>query len=460
MRYLKFTLLVCVCCFFYVESHAQDRDNPWLLSFGVNSVDNRVPNNFGGMIEDYIGVNDRKGVFGDLNTLPAITAFSVSRYLDKGFSVGIKTSINELSKEFGLDEGNSTSKEVFFAFGAHVKYDVNDLLGETGWFDPFVSLGINYTSIGEDNDYRLGIGYGFNTWFNETIGLTFASDYNHNFDEIGNDYFQHSLGVSFRFGGKDTDGDGVLDNKDLCPNVVGLLEFNGCPDSDGDGIVDADDACPNAAGSIDLQGCPDSDGDGVANVDDACPNTVGSIDLQGCPDSDGDGVLDKDDACARQAGPASNKGCPWPDTDGDGILDKNDKCIDLVGPVSNQGCPELTAEAVKKVVEFKKSISFNSGKASLKPGVAKELDGVVEIMKTFSGVKFTIEGHADSLGSATLNLNLSKARAGTVKEYLISKGIDANRLRAEGFGEDKPIASNKTAKGRELNRRVEVIAEK
>ena len=447
MRYFKITLFVCffVC---YAESHAQDEKNPWLLSVGLNSVDNRTPTSIEGSFRDYLGVDQ------DQNVL-AISSFSASRYLKNGFSVGVNTSINEIEKGFGKQEGDS--KDFFFAVGANLRYDVNELVGETGWFDPFVSLGVNFTSIEDDDNYRVGVGYGFHTWFNESLGLTFASSYNHNFEAIGNDYFQHSLGFSFRFEGKDTDGDGVSDKKDICPNEAGLLEFNGCPDTDGDGIVNVDDACPNTAGSIDLQGCPDSDGDGVANADDACPNAAGSMESKGCPDSDGDGVLDKNDFCVRQVGPVSNNGCPWPDTDGDGVLDKNDKCIDQVGSVSNQGCPESITEVAKKIIDFKKFISFDSGKSSFESGVANELDSVAEIMKTFSGVNFKIKGYTDSTGSTAFNLNLSKARASEVKEYLVSKGVDANRLHEEGFGKERPIAPNKTAKGRAMNRRVEIV---
>lgn len=447
MKYLKVALLGVLSMFLCLESHAQDENNPWLISLGLNSVDNRIGKSVSSAFEDYFGLNDQ-------NTLFAMTTFSVNRYLKNGFSAGVEFSINEIEEGFGRDN----SEDFFFAIGANLRYDVNELVGETGWFDPFVSLKANFTSIEDDDDYRVGLGYGFHTWFNEKIGLTFESSYNHNFDETGNDYFQHSLGVSFRFGEKDSDGDGVSDPKDVCPDEAGLPKFNGCPDSDGDGIVNADDACPNAAGSIDLQGCPDSDGDGVADVNDACPNAAGSIDLQGCPDSDGDGVLDKNDNCPNEVGPRGNNGCPWPDTDGDGVLDKDDKCIDQAGPISNQGCPELSVEAVKKLSDFAKTISFNSGKFSFKAGVVKELDGVVEIMKAFSSVNFNIEGYTDSVGSDTLNLKLSKARANAVKEYLISNGIDASRLNAEGYGEERPIASNKTATGRSVNRRVEIIA--
>jgi hypothetical protein len=69
----------------------------------------------------------------------------------------------------------------------------------------------------------------------------------------------------FKFGGKDTDGDGIYDKDDACPEVAGLAQFNGCPDTDGDGIQDSEDACPEVAGLAAFNGCPDTDGDGIAD---------------------------------------------------------------------------------------------------------------------------------------------------------------------------------------------------
>ncbi len=116
----------------------------------------------------------------------------------------------------------------------------------------------------------------------------------------------------------DTDGDGVADEVDACPNQAGKTNYKGCPppDSDGDGVNDEVDACPNEVGSTSFNGCPapDSDSDGVVDEMDACPNEVGTTNYDGCPppDSDGDGVADEVDACPNQAGTASFNGCPSP----------------------------------------------------------------------------------------------------------------------------------------------------
>ena len=149
----------------------------------------------------------------------------------------------------------------------------------------------------------------------------------------------------------DSDNDGILDKDDKCPTQAGPKENQGCPwpDSDGDGVLDKDDKCPNVAGPVENQGCPwpDTDGDGIPDKDDKCPKEPGPKENNGCPipkvevpaDKDGDGVADKDDKCPDVAGPKENNGCPWPDTDGDGVPDKDDKCPKVKGPAENNGCP-------------------------------------------------------------------------------------------------------------------------
>lgn len=157
-------------------------------------------------------------------------------------------------------------------------------------------------------------------------------------------------------GGEDTDSDGVVDNKDLCPNTPfgAPVDKNGCPlDSDKDGVYDFIDKCPNTPEGVQVnsEGCPpDSDGDGVPDYLDKCPGTLrearGFVDEHGCPkDSDGDGVLDYKDECpnTRQGAPVDEKGCPK-DSDGDGVADYADECpgtpSEARGFVDERGCPQ------------------------------------------------------------------------------------------------------------------------
>ncbi len=270
-------------------------------------------------------------------------------------------------------------------------------------------------------------------------------------------FVQPSFSVGFNLGKKDSDGDGVYNKDDACPEVAGLAAFKGCPDTDGDGVQDSEDDCPNVVGVASLNGCPDADADGVADKDDACPYDKGSKATRGCPDYDKDGVLalNKDDKCPNVAGPAENGGCPWPDSDGDGVLDKDDKCIDEKGPASNGGCPDIKAATIK-IDSYSKSILFNIGKSSFKLGVTEKLDDISNVIKKFSKFNFDIEGHTDNTGGDAINLRLSNERASSVKGYLVSKGIKTSRLTSKGYGSAKPVAPNTTNAGRTKNRRVEI----
>merc|ERR1712129_53120 len=223
-------------------------------------------------------------------------------------------------------------------------------------------------------------------------------------------HFQHSAGIVFKFGGKDTDGDGIFDKEDACPEVPGLPEFNGCPDTDGDGIVDNDDACPEVAGLAEYNGCPDTDGDGIVDNQDGCPLEAGPKENNGCPvlDADGDGVMDADDKCVDVPGPAANQGCPWADGDGDGVADKDDLCPEVPGTIANKGCPEITAEVRNALQAYAKTILFDTGKTTLKSASLEVLDNAGAILNEYPRSNFYVDGYPDSVGRESSNLKLSQ----------------------------------------------------
>ena len=430
---------------------AQDENSKWAIGFGINAVDIRTPHQFGDFLKDWGGTKD-------LNILPAVTKLSVARYIGAGFSAEIEGSLNKIKEGF---DGYSEDKS-FWNANLQAKYALRRLFTtESGWFDPYIKVGGGYTAYESRFDDKEGgfkalAGGGINFWFTDHLGVNLQTGYHHGFQKNGTDYFQHSAGIVIKFGSKDTDKDGIPDNKDACPEVAGLKEFNGCPDTDGDGIADKDDACPQVKGPKEFNGCPDTDGDGIADKDDACPEVAGPKEFNGCPDTDGDGIADKDDKCPDVAGPAENGGCPWPDTDGDGVLDKDDLCPEVAGPASNKGCPEPDENEQKQLNQYAKTILFDTGKATIKFQSAEVLNQILNVLKKYPNSRFRIEGHTDSTGKRAKNMILSQNRADAVKVYLIQGGIDAGRLESQGFGPDRPIASNKNKKGRELNRRVEI----
>ncbi len=225
-------------------------------------------------------------------------------------------------------------------------------------------------------------------------------------------------------------------------------------DSDMDGVLDSNDDCPNMKGDIDNNGCPmDSDKDGVYDRDDKCPELAGIKSNNGCPsDTDGDGVYDMNDDCPNIAF-SSASGCP-PDTDGDGIFDADDKCPKVKGSPENGGCP-FSKKEEKILMDIQSSVEFETGRAALTKASLAKLDQLVVLLKGHNDINMLVEGHTDNVGDAQKNLKLSKARAAACKTYLVSKGIASGRLKSNGFGSNRPIATNDTKEGQRKNRRVE-----
>ena len=452
MKHLSRFLLASFFVLGFTAVQAQDENNPWAIEVGVNAVDfyptgGDAP--AGGMFKDFFNVSDH------WNILPAMSRISVARYIGGGFVLEGAGSVNQISK-FGDTSVDDLS---YYALDGTAKYSLRALLN-SGWLDPHVGVGGGYHWLDNDGSATLNGSAGLSFWFSDNIALNVQSTYKHAFADEAFPHFQHAAGIKFMFGGKDTDGDGIYDKDDECPETAGLKEFNGCPDSDGDGIPDHLDACPDTAGLAQFDGCPDTDGDGVPDPQDECPTVAGLPQFNGCPDTDGDGVPDPKDECPTEAGPVENKGCPFVDRDGDGVLDKDDECPDTPGTVANKGCPEPTAEAISELNEYSRTVLFDTNKSTIKKESEEALKAIHDIMHEYSNTVFHIEGHTDSVGSDAYNLNLSKERAASVREWLVSNGIPANRLTSEGYGESRPIATNNTAKGRQDNRRVEISLDK
>lgn len=275
-------------------------------------------------------------------------------------------------------------------------------------------------------------------------------------------YYAAGIKMNLSFGKprppKDDDNDGVRNKLDKCPNTRAGYKVDsvGCDlDSDKDGIVDNEDECTYEAGLAQFKGCPDKDGDGIKDATDKCPDVAGLEKFMGCPDKDGDGIQDALDKCPDVAGLERKQGCPFVDTDGDSIEDDVDKCPTIKGVAANKGCPEIKADVAKKVAVAAKGVFFETGKDVIKKESFDDLNVLVGILQAEKDLKVSIEGHTDDVGDPVKNEQLSQRRTESVKNYLISKGIDASRLTATGYGSTKPVADNKTPQGRAKNRRVE-----
>ena len=321
------------------------------------------------------------------------------------------------------------------------------------YFDLFGAAGI---------DFRLGEAVTLFVQTGQHIPLNANIDGEPNRDDnkIDDRFLQHTVGLNIALGkAKDTDGDGVPDRKDKCPDTPSGVQVdeNGCPlDGDKDGVPDYQDQCPTEAGTAAMQGCPDRDNDGVADKDDDCPDQAGLPALRGCPDADGDGVADKNDKCPdTPAGTqVDSNGCPLvTDADGDGVPNDRDRCPNTPAgtKVDANGCPEVDAEVRK----LEQPIRFETNSTVIKRSSYGSLDKMVQALKDHPEYSLRVVGHADSRGTDEYNQALSERRAGSVKRYFTGKQLDPARIVTEGKGESEPAAPNTSAAGMAENRRVE-----
>jgi OmpA-OmpF porin, OOP family len=304
---------------------------------------------------------------------------------------------------------------------------------------------------------------------NFNVGARFSP--NDNLDAFGpsgsNDFVIHTrAGIAFSlFAEQDSDGDGIPDSKDQCPETpkgVKVDDF-GCPiDTDGDGVPDYLDKCPKTklGMEVDENGCPiDTDGDGVPDQMDKCPDTPkgAKVNELGCPDSDGDGVFDNNDKCpdTPKGAPVDENGCPK-DSDGDGVPDYLDKCPNTPAgtQVDESGCAK--ADTVVKEITLSGDTNFEFNKAMLLSSAYPELNKLAKSIKGNPNKRWQVIGHTDAIGSDSYNMNLSRERAQAVVNYLISQGVNSSQLEVVPMGESQPIATNDTQEGRAMNRRVEI----
>jgi outer membrane protein OmpA-like peptidoglycan-associated protein len=353
---------------------------------------------------------------------------------------------------------------------------------------PFISLGggasqLKASSGGDAIDQgNAEVAAGVRLWLTDAVGLRLeARDIMWMGKEDIGDPLAHTMvvggGLTFALGAKprDTDGDGVPDRKDKCPDtpVGATVNAEGCPsDSDGDGVLDGIDACagtPKGA-TVNATGCPsDQDGDGVFDGIDACADTPkgATVNATGCPsDGDGDGVLDGLDQCegTPKGAQVDERGCPK-DGDGDGVADGIDQCPDTSPglKVDVTGCPieliERETELLDTGMIRLQDVNFTTGKADILPESQGTLDVVAQVLTKWPELRIEIGGHTDSRGSNAANQRLSEARAQSVRDYLTGKfpALKSDQFSVKGYGESKPVLPNTSDLNMAKNRRVEFV---
>ena len=434
MKNHAISLILLIC--FSGSLHSQNEENPWLFEFGFNSVN----------AED----SDK--------TSYKLPTLSLSRYIFKNFSVGINYSENDVNV--------SNEDLYYYSLDGIVKYNFpseSKFLGVDT--NPYLYAGYGLSNFGESDislaskntSYGPSFGAGIDFQISKNIALNTGINYKALDEKNAYSNLQHVVGIKFNFGKGDSDGDGVPDKKDQCPDLPGLSELGGCPDSDGDGISDLVDQCPNKPGLNSMRGCPDTDGDGFSDLSDPCPNNAG-INGEPCPDSDGDGLNDNTDNCPNEAGPESNGGCKLVDVDNDGIPNIDDSCPNEAGEKRLNGCPKMPI-SLSIFLNSYSDYSFDFDSYELSQVQISNISDLSKILIKYDYIKLNIDGHASSEGESEYNMQLSQNRSNSVKNTLINNGVKDSRLKTRAYGESMPSYPDFPLSERKKNRRVKISVE-
>ncbi len=394
----------------------------------------------------------------------------------------------------------------------YMKWKIEDKPNQQKYASPFKGV------LEDDYEYIAPIGLGFEVKLSSSILLDISGGYNYIFtDDI--DYFNTidsplkgdndgywNFGAGLIFVGEsgssdedldgltldqerqfktdpknpDTDNDGLIDGLEINQYTTDPLSA----DSDGDGISDNDEirkysTNPN---STDTDGDDVSDGDEInkyhtdaLRIDSDFDGLADNIEITEIktnptnPDTDNDELKDGDEVNKYKTSPIKN------DTDGDGLLDgeeifkynTNPTKADTDGGTTNdkeeviRGTNPLNPEddiildiSAPIVLE---GVTFASGSAELTPEREKMLLRVLNTLNAYPDIKVEIRGYTDNVGKASSNKRLSQRRANAVRYWILNKGISPERVVANGYGEENPIADNSTKEGRRLNRRIEFV---
>ena len=423
-----------------------------------------------GAINSYWGdINDRQ--------VNGSTALALFWWLTDPFAIGVNGGVDFLQAE----NGDAYFKTMVYRFSPMIKVK----LFPSSSLNPYLLTGFDVMHINpqardggklpnnaaknyENLQFAVPFGGGLVVNFSERVGLELEGMYHQALTDYLDDikvgdrldgWFTLTLGLNFYLGRPlDSDGDGIRDKQDADPlhpeDFDDFEDFDGAPDPDNDqdGVLDVDDKAPNIPedrdGFQDSDGVPDpdNDGDGIPDKDDKAPGTDATVAAGINTAEDFDGFQDDD-------------GIPDPDNDQDGILDKDDKCPDepetVNGYQDEDGCPDTKPEVDVGQSIVLEGVNFASGSAELETNSRRILDKVVENMAKYPDIEVEIRGYTDNTGSYQGNLNISKRRADSVRDYLVSQGIASYRIVTKGLGPENPIASNNTREGRAQNRRIE-----
>jgi len=435
---MKKLLLLSLAIAFTFSVKAQTIDKKWGLGVGIGGYGTLNNGGIGLMPELYLG-----------------------RYISPRLDILLKG-------DMGVFNSNLVNKLDLFNPFLNLRLKLSD---ESKNLRPYIFAGPGYLWDNSTSAVNFDLGLGAKYYMSPSTAFYMEAGYIHGLESTTisgvtgrESFWKATVGLEFDFGkAKDSDMDGVSDNKDKCPDTPAgvAVDANGCPlDTDGDGVADYMDDCPTIAGLTSLKGCPDADGDGVADKDDKCPDTPKGwkVDATGCPlDKDEDGVADAIDKCPdTPAGIDVDKnGCPV-DTDGDGVPDYLDQCPTVAGPKENKGCPIIEKAAEVSPEMTIEPVYFEYDKSNILQVEKAKIEKLVKLLKANDNYSVDMTGNADSKGTEEYNMKLSERRIDSVVKAITSSGVKAVRISKEkSLGESNPAATNDTEEGRALNRRVE-----
>ncbi len=483
MRIQKILLLASLCLFLAGSAEAQFKRGP----FGIGIQTG---------IQHYQGDFQRSGYTPSVSFLARVMPFPF-------LGLQINTGYSALRDEIPFNQ--------FYTDIVDAKLSVVLLFFPEMRVSPYIysgAGGLRYRAFaedrtspltGEDGEVFQGweevalFGAGVEILLTPKWSVQFSGNYNYAFSDgldgrvARNDtdgFLNANLSFMYHFkSDADRDGDGIYDSVDLDPEQAedfdGFADHDGAPDldNDGDGIPDVRDGAPNEKEDVDgfqdHDGIPDpdNDGDGIPDTRDAAPDHAEDFDdfedADGMPDpdNDGDGIPDVRDAAPNEAedrdGFQDQDGIPDPDNDGDGIPDVRDAAPNqpetVNGYKDEDGAPDTLPWlriGERRVLE---GVSFHSGSDRLNSTSYQILEKIAGILKNEPELQLEVRGYTDNRGRPETNLRLSLRRANSVRAFLISKGIEPERLICTGYGEANPIAPNETAEGRRANRRIELV---
>ena len=331
-------------------------------------------------------------------------SFGVNYFSDK-FNLGFST-LNLISKDLNISSSNISNKLIsnYYLNASYQLSNNSDFLltpsltiKKIGATNP--QLDINLRSTIKNS---LWGGISFRTedaiiamlgLFYENFNIAYSYDFTTTNMNIPS-YGSHAIVITYSMNKKpqDKDKDGIIDEKDQCPELPGILELNGCPDTDSDGIIDSEDDCPFIAGLAINKGCPDTDGDGITDKYDLCPEVPGQKNLNGCPE--------------------------------DSLLERKD--INLIVP---------TNSSQNILTDWAKRIHFEFDSYKIDENSKIILDMIARYLNNNSQIRMEIIGHTDQKGSNKYNDTLSLKRAKSVYKYLVKQNVNKSRLEVNSFGE-------------------------